>query len=391
MVAAGVALFLCGTAPGRADPGPFPTLRLNPPDDRRAAFEAIGLLPADLAALARGGLRPDQWSALFSVTTVPEGNPTDRMLPPILGSYRVEGSAVRFQPRFPLEPGLIYRATFDVTQLPSARTDDGRKPVVADFSLPKPPRAPSTHVTEIYPKRETLPENLLKFYLHFSAPMSRGAAYANIRLRDASGKDLDLPFLEVAEELWDPAGKRLTLLFDPGRIKTGLKPREELGPVLRGGETYTLVINPAWPDAEGQPLESPYRKSFRVGPPDHTPPDPSAWVFHVPAAGSRQALELTFPEPLDRALTARLITIDDREGHPVPGEVAVTDQETRWRLTPDRPWAAGDYRVTVNKDLEDLAGNSVGRAFEVDVFDKVERKPVTETVTLPFRIAPASP
>lgn len=39
-----------------------------------------------------------------------------------------------------------------------------------------------------------------------------------------------------------------------------------------------------------------------------------------------------------------------------------------------------------DKDLEDLAGNSIGRVFEVDVFEKVERRPTPQAVCLPFRV-----
>src|SRR5438105_1654786 len=79
--------------------------------------------------------------------------------------------------------------------------------------------------------------------------MGRGAAYHHIRLLDATGRPVDAPFLELEEELWSNDGMRFTLLFDPGRIKRGLKPREELGPVLGAGKSYTLVIDGAWPDA----------------------------------------------------------------------------------------------------------------------------------------------
>ena len=51
------------------------------------------------------------------------------------------------------------------------------------------------------------------------------------------------PFLELDEELWSPDGTRFTLIFDPGRIKRGLKPREEVGPVLEAGKSYSLVID----------------------------------------------------------------------------------------------------------------------------------------------------
>src|SRR5207244_1417841 len=113
-----------------------------------------------------------------------------------------------------------------------------------------------------------LPENQLKFYLHFSAPMSRGESYRHIQLLDAAGKPVESPFLELDHELWDPEGKRFTLFIDPGRIKRGLKPREDLGPVLEEGKRYTLVINRAWTDAEDNLLKETYRKTFTVGKPD---------------------------------------------------------------------------------------------------------------------------
>jgi hypothetical protein len=197
------------------------------------------------------------------------------------------------------------------------------------------------------------------------------------------------PFVDLAEELWDPRGERLTLLFDPGRIKTGLKPREELGPILHPGETYTFVVDRGWLDASGEPLGAEYRKTFRAGPTDNQPPDPANWSMQVPAEGTRLPLTLTFPEPLDGAMLMRVITIADGDGRAVAGEVSVEAEETVWRFTPERPWRAGAYSVCVDKDLEDLAGNSIGRPFEVDVFDKVEQKPVAETVTLPFRIGTA--
>jgi hypothetical protein len=207
-------------------------------------------------------------------------------------------------------------------------------------------------------------------------------------LRDGAGKDVTFPFVDLAEELWDPSGQRLTILFDPGRLKTGLRPREELGPILHPGETYTLVIDRGWLDAAGQPLVTDYRKTFRAGPTDSQPPDPAQWKIGVPGPGTRDPLVLTFPEPLDHAMLMRVLAVVDEAQQPVPGDVAVEAGETRWRFTPESPWRAGRYQVTIDKDLEDLTGNSVGRPFEVDLFEKIERKTVVETVSLPFQVGP---
>ena len=75
---------------------------------------------------------------------------------------------------------------------------------------------------QVYPSADRLPENQLKFYLHFSAPMSQGDCYRHIKLLDARGKAVDLPFLELDQELWDPTGTRFTLFFDPWRIKRAI-------------------------------------------------------------------------------------------------------------------------------------------------------------------------
>ncbi|NIP93248.1 MAG: hypothetical protein GWO24_07240, partial [Akkermansiaceae bacterium] len=83
---------------------------------------------------------------------------------------------------------------------------------------------PRTTVTHVAPGADVLPFNLLKFYLHFSAPMTRGRAYQHITLRHHDGQPVADPFLELPEELWNPEMTRLTILLDPGRIKRGLLP-----------------------------------------------------------------------------------------------------------------------------------------------------------------------
>jgi hypothetical protein len=61
---------------------------------------------------------------------------------------------------------------------------------------------------------------------------------------------------------------RLTLFIDPGRIKRGVLPLEEVGPSLEAGKSYTLVIDREWIDGSGNPLQESFEKTFKVGPPD---------------------------------------------------------------------------------------------------------------------------
>jgi hypothetical protein len=296
---------------------------------------------------------------------------------PLFGEHLMEGDTLVFEPRYPLREGLEYRATF-ATSPHSA--------VVRSFTLPAPPPAPPTLVRRVFPTRDTLPENQLKFYLHFSAPMARGEAYRRIRLVESGGKEVDFPFLELGEELWDPTGTRFTLFFDPGRIKRGLKPREEAGPSLEEGKSYTLVVDREWSDAAGRPLGEGYRKSFRVSRPDDTQPDPSRWKLAPPRAGTKDPLEVAFDEPLDEGMLGRVLAVLDAGDRAVRGRIEVDREETRWRLHPESSWRPGAYALVVDTELEDLAGNSIARPFEIDVFRRVERSLATKTARLAFEV-----
>ena len=216
--------------------------------------------------------------------------------------------------------------------------------------------------------------------------MSRGEAYTHIRLLDAAGRAVADPFLELNEELWSGDGRRFTLLFDPGRMKRGLKPREEVGPVLEAGKSYTLVIDHRWPDAQGCLLARDFRKSFRAGPPDQESPSPRDWRIQTPAAGTRHPLEVELSEPLDSALARRLIVVRDGQNRIVQGVVRLERAESLWRFTPDEAWTARAYSLDVGTDLEDLAGNAVGRPFEVNLAGPISARVKTEVISRPFRI-----
>jgi hypothetical protein len=96
-------------------------------------------------------------------------------------------------------------------------------------------------------------------------------------------------------------------------------------------------------------------------------------------------LTLDFPKPLDYALLLHLLGVVDNAGRTVAGSVTVERDETRWTFTPATAWKSGEYRILVDTALEDLAGNRIGRPFDVDTFEKVER-PERKQVSLPFRV-----
>ncbi len=365
------------------------SIKLRQPSEKssKGSFVVTGVSEKDLEELARSKPKQDQWTALFSIYVDSAPKEDKVPPPPVLGTYRIENKELIFEPRFPLSPGIHYRAVFEPARLSKFDRVE-TKSVVAKFTIPKVHSTPSTKVEHVYPSADVLPENQLKFYIHFSAPMSKGEAYTRVHLMNSKGKEVDLPFLRLDEELWNEKQTRFTLLFDPGRIKRGLKPREEVGPALEEGKSYTLVIDRDWIDAEGNPLKESFRKSFRAGPPDDNPIDPKTWKLQLPAPRTRAPLHVVFPKPLDHALLERVIGVADSAGHQLPGTITVTDNETRWHFTPKESWQAGSYNLTADTALEDLAGNSIGRPFEVDVFHPIQRQVKNEIVKIPFQIAP---
>ena len=125
--------------------------------------------------------------------------------------------------------------------------------------------------------------------------MGRGDVYKHVHLIDDKGKEIELPFLELDEEFWDPEQRRFTLFFDPGRIKRGLKPREDLGPALEEGRSYRLVIDQAWHDAGGAPLKAIYVKQFKVVAPDDRRPTRRPGSSTAPPAGGQEPLTVHIP------------------------------------------------------------------------------------------------
>jgi hypothetical protein len=339
-------------------------------------IDVLGLSENQLAAVEK--LSEGERAALLEV--VVEGAAD---APALGGAVAVVEKSLRFTPRYPLEPGVTYRAMFHAEKL--GQESD---PQTVSATLPLAERAstPTTVVEHIYPTADVLPENQLKFYLHFSAPMSRGEAYQHIHLLDANGKELDAAFLELGEELWDADQQRFTLLLDPGRVKRGLKPREELGPVLVAGNSYTLVVDSAWRDATRTPLNSGARKDFSVGPPDDTPVDPQEWQITAPEAESNDPLLVRFGESLDHSLLERIVWVVDPAGEKVPGSIQTGDGEACWQFTAQRAWKSGTYKLVAETTLEDLAGNSIGRPFELDEFKPVQKRIETKTVEIPVQV-----
>ncbi len=342
------------------------------------AVVVTGLSGGELRSLRSANWNDDNWQALLRVTVT--GNNTSA----VAGKYVVTPQALRFEPRFPFDPGRSYSVRFDPSRLPAPRADR-----VLEQTLALPGRAvsPTTVVTAIYPTTSAWPENILRFYIHFSAPMSATTGVKFVHLIDDTGEEVAEAFLVLDADLWNSDYTRCTVFFDPGRVKRGVGPNLELGRAIREGKRYTVIVDAAWPDANGQPLKAAYRHEVRGGPPIEKPLSLSDWRIAAPATGTRDALTVTFPWSLDRALLTRATGVTHADGRGVEGDIAVESNETIMKFTPRAPWQAGEYRLAVLTILEDPSGNRVGRAFEIKAFERGDRGPqLPERSTLPFTV-----
>ena len=337
--------------------------------DGKQVFEVRGLTKDQVKEIgdqpaAKGAEAP---LSVYVVTDKGEAART-----PLDGTSSLEKGILRFRARFPLEPGMTYRAIFQPGGLNSKV-----EPIVRTFVVAKKPNVFATSVVTVYPTQDVLPETQVLSAFSAREP----AAHRHIHLLNEMGGPSSAFCNSIRME-----GRRrqqFYAVFDRG-IKRGCDRREESGTGARGGNATPLSLTPLW--TPGNPLGKSYRKSFRAGPPDDQRVDMTQWKITAPRAGSRQPFKIQFPKAMDHALADHLIWIESAAGERIAGLVSVTDKEHGWEFQPKANWAAGDYRIAVDTVLEDLAGNSVARAFEVDVLHPVEKKVEAKISYLPFAV-----
>jgi hypothetical protein len=331
-----------------------------------AAVEVTGLSKETITRLKNAMLDNKQWPEVFRVVVAGGKDEEVRARLPIAGTRTLTDSGIRFEPQFPLVPGREYRAIFHPDFTPNNPTHESSR-IEASITVPKPPPGPRVSIAGIYPTSNRLPENTLRFYIHFSGEVARGNVYRHLKLIRDDGKEVKSPFLELDEELWSSDGTRLTVFFHPGRVKRELVPREEEGPILEQGHTYTLTISEKWEDTEGRPIVSGFRKTFAAGPPENRAIDPTEWSLQVPEANTDSPLVVKLPMPLDNALLRRMVWFEDQDGERVAGTLDVGGGERVLTFSPKGRWKKGEYRMAVDASLEDICGNRVGEPFEVQI------------------------
>src|SRR5580658_8347515 len=154
------------------------------------------------------------------------------------------------------------------------------------------------------PEAETIPANTLRMYFTFDRA-ARGLIHqSEVKLVGPDGSEIKDAFMNFGQELWSPDGKRLTVLFDPGKVKRDVEAKGEAISPLEQGKSYQIRLGD-------------YVHSFRVSPPVREKLDPNQWKVIGPSQGSRE-LEIKFDRVMDAALLLDQIeVIEMKRGAPV--------------------------------------------------------------------------
>jgi hypothetical protein len=353
---------------------------------QRGCIEIDGLPLSDPFSAAQ--ISNDDWYSIFSVYTNQAYQKNIEQ--PIAGKYEWNGDELFFKPAYAFAAGETYHAVFRPTKF-FERTGIKcellcEKSEIA-FSVPGVIH-PNSTIESVFPESVVLPQNLLRMHIYFSAPMMPGNAYEHITLMREDGTKVQKAFLVLDQELWDADRKRFTLLFDPGRIKRDLKSNIDLGMALEEGEKYTLVIDSAWRDIHGNALSKNFSKTFFVSAAVRSKVSVQNWKVEAPRAGSLGNIVVSFDRPMDQVLAIKRVIVRNSLGV-VSGSAEIIN-DSLWKFTPDHPWVKGDYVIVASPILEDVAGNNLMNAFDLDL-SKERRVNSMDVVEIPLVISGVDP
>ncbi len=209
-------------------------------------------------------------------------------------------------------------------------------------------------VVSISPAARSIPANTLRLYVTFDHPARGVVSTRDLRLLDEAGRTIDGAFMDFGQDLWSPDGRRLTVLFDPGRVKRGVEGDGESAAPLQVGHSFTVEV-------------SGKRFHYQVTPAVRTAITPQTWRLALPKAESREALTVIFDREMDDALLRDQLEVEDAQGRPQPGQMTASASGRTWFWRPKHGWRSGAYRLVVGSSLEDVSGNRVGEALDHEV------------------------
>jgi hypothetical protein len=193
-----------------------------------------------------------------------------------------------------------------------------------------------------------VPERLLRLSVTF-VTASQVDVLPQIALLRQDGSEIQGALLD--QELWSPDHLTLTLLLDPGRVKTGLMAHNVAGWALRPGDRVRLQI------------AGKVKHQWTVTSGGCVVPDLQTWQIKAPQAGTDRPLTVIFTGPID-AQSRDLIAVANESGDRIKGKAQLINGENAWVFTPSVPWRREHLKLLVHPRLESPCGDEIGEAFE---------------------------
>lgn len=289
----------------------------------------------------------------------------------MFGSFTSNENRVLFTPIIPFSSGESYEIL----------NDDS---LFLEFSIPKTFNSKKPKLLGIFPKLDTVPENLLKMYFVFDTPMQQSQSTLEfIKVYEKNeGKEVSI-FLPLENELWNTNRTELTLWLDPGRIKKDLIPNKKKGIPIKEGNSYELVVDASLQNENGISLGKSVVKQFYVSQRDTELPSINNWKLTVPTKGTKEALGISFGESLDGMLIEESIQVVTSDTEVLAGGMLVSKKGNNVLFVPSMAWEKGRYSLIIDSTFEDLAGNNFNRLFDTDLQKNQTSKP-TKTKTIEF-------
>jgi len=206
----------------------------------------------------------------------------------------------------------------------------------------------------VFPSGPTVPENLLRIELRFSAPLYTALDIQYVHLYDDHGREMPNALLDLPLPSAD--GREVTILLDPARVKSGVGANLALGRCLHSGQFVTIVV-------EDPSLAETASKTWLVAGIDTIAPQPCRWVIVSPSPGTRSPLLVRLDATLGLS-AERWIAICGPDGSRVNGQASLRCHESVWEFQPAEKWQEGSYVLDIRSEIEDVAGNRLGAPFE---------------------------
>lgn len=352
----------------------FFTAKTLPTSDQYGTI-TTRLVPEEIVELIKKkNFSFEEWSSFFYIQTNPNALA-------VLGEYSIQNNHLSFTPKFLPDPKVNYFVTFSYPQLALLLSDEiTEQSVYSDVASFEPPETTQPEVISFTPDLDEVPANLLRFYVHFSAPMGLENPYDFISIENEDGKPLVDPFVIIPEGLWNINNTRLTLLLHPGRVKEGVGPNMTLGDVLKAGNSYTLKISKKWKGASGEPLKSGFTQTINATNPLERAMNINNWALRAERKNIG-VLHVVTDHPLDQPLAKRMLFIRGKNGQILPSRIEF-DSPEKFRLL----WQLDDsetLEMLIDPRLEDVCGNTPHYAFDLE---GTERTPSTEELKLKFKL-----